>query len=343
MAETEFGDIITQDPEMKRVLQLASNIALSRASVLICGESGTGKELLAKFIHQKSQRASKRFVAINCAAVPEGLLESELFGYEKGAFTGAQTMKPGKFELAHNSTFLLDEITEMPLVLQAKLLRVIQEGEVERLGAKQPQKINVRLIATTNRDLAEMVKRGEFRADLYYRLNVIPLTIPALKYRKRDIQILSQFFVGVSSSMNNKEPKRLDTESLKKLLEWTWPGNIRELENVIERAVLVSRSQVIEPNDIHISGFENREKTFDFTPGITLAQAEKQLILKTLEHTNYNRTKAAQVLDISIRTLRNKLHEYDFTSPVPTSDVMELPETLLEPKSKISLERGGYG
>lgn len=343
MAETEFGDIITQDPEMKRVLQLASNIALSRASVLISGESGTGKELLAKFIHQKSQRASKRFVAINCAAVPEGLLESELFGYEKGAFTGAQTMKPGKFELAHNSTFLLDEITEMPLVLQAKLLRVIQEGEVERLGAKQPQKINVRLIATTNRDLAEMVKRGEFRADLYYRLNVIPLTIPALKYRKRDIQILSQFFVGVSSSMNNKEPKRLDTESLKKLLEWTWPGNIRELENVIERAVLVSRSQVIEPNDIHISGFESREKTFDFTPGITLAQAEKQLILKTLEHTNYNRTKAAQVLDISIRTLRNKLHEYDFTSPVPTSDVMELPEILLEPKSKVSLERGGYG
>jgi transcriptional regulator with PAS, ATPase and Fis domain len=343
MAETEFGDIITQDPEMKRVLQLASNIALSRASVLICGESGTGKELLAKYIHQKSQRASKRFVAINCAAVPEGLLESELFGYEKGAFTGAQTMKPGKFELAHNSTFLLDEITEMPLVLQAKLLRVIQEGEVERLGAKQPQKINVRLIATTNRDLAEMVKRGEFRADLYYRLNVIPLTIPALKNRKRDIQILSQFFVGVSSSMNNKESKCLAPESLKKLLEWTWPGNIRELENVIERSVLVSRSKVIEPDDIYICGFENREKTFDFTPGITLAQAEKQLILKTLEHTNYNRTKAAQILDISIRTLRNKLHEYDFSSPIAIDEVAELPEIIVETKSKISLERGGYG
>ncbi len=331
MAEMEFGEIITQDPEMKRVLQLASNIALSRASVLICGESGTGKELLAKYIHQKSQRASKRFVAINCAAVPENLLESELFGYEKGAFTGAHATKPGKFELAHNSTFLLDEITEMPLVLQAKLLRVIQEGEVERLGAKQPQKINVRLIATTNRDLPEMVKRGDFRADLFYRLNVIPLTIPALKNRKRDIQILSQFFLGVSSSLNDKENKSLQPESLKKLLDWTWPGNIRELENVIERAVLVSRSNIITPDEIHINGFEAREKTFDFTPGITLAEAEKQLILKTLEHTNYNRTRAAEILDISIRTLRNKLHEYDFISPVAFDE------------PKISLERGGYG
>ena len=342
MAEKEFGDIITQDSEMKKVLQLAHNIAPSRASVLICGESGTGKELLAKFIHNRSPRAKNRFVAVNCAAVPENLLESELFGYEKGAFTGANTTKPGKFEIANNSTFLLDEITEMPILLQAKLLRVIQEGEVERLGAKQPMKINVRLIATTNRNLAEMVQRGEFRADLYYRLNVIPLVIPPLKNRKRDIEILARFFLGVSGIVNNKENKSLQAESIQKLLSWNWPGNVRELENVIERSVLLSTSNLIGPEEIHINGFEQlQQKTFDFTPGMTLAEVEKQLILKTLEHTGYNRTRAAQILDISIRTLRNKLHEYHFVSPVAESEpeiqVDKTPEI-----NPISL-RGGYG
>ncbi len=341
MAEKEFGDIITQDPEMKRVLLLASNIAPSRASVLICGESGTGKELLAKFIHQRSPRGKNRFVAVNCAAVPETLLESELFGYEKGAFTGAANSKPGKFEMAHNSTFLLDEITEMPILLQAKLLRVIQEGEVERLGAKQPQKINVRLIATTNRNLTEMVQRGEFRADLYYRLNVIPLTIPSLKNRKRDIELLAKFFLGVSSILNNKENKALSIESLQKLISWSWPGNIRELENVIERSVLLSQSHIISPEEIHINGFEEgKQSTLDFIPGITLAEAEKQLILKTLEHTGQNRTRAAHILDISIRTLRNKLHEYQLALPVAALE-SELP---IEKNEELVLtNRGGYG
>ena len=343
MAEKEFGDIITQDAEMKRLLLLASNIAPSRASVLISGESGTGKELLARFIHNRSPRSKNRFVAINCAAVPENLLESELFGYEKGAFTGANTSKPGKFELANNSTFLLDEITEMPILLQAKLLRVIQEGEVERLGAKQPQKINVRLIATTNRNLAEMVARGEFRADLYYRLNVIPLMIPALKNRKRDIEILAKFFLGVSGILNQKENKVLHPESLQKLISWSWPGNIRELENVIERSVLLSASNEITPSEIHINGFEQAlKKTLDFTPGMTLAEVEKQLILKTLEHTGNNRTRAAQILDISIRTLRNKLHEYNFINSVNECEPEVHIEKSVETNS-ISIDRGGYG
>ena len=340
MAEKEFGEVTTQDPEMKRVLHLANNIAASRASVLICGDSGTGKELLARYIHNRSPRAKNRFVAINCAAVPENLLESELFGYEKGAFTGAHATKLGKFELANNSTFLLDEITEMPILLQAKLLRVIQENEVERLGAKQPLKINVRLIATTNRNLPEMVERGEFRADLYYRLNVIPLMIPPLKNRKRDIEALAKFFLGVSGIVNNKENKSFQRETLQKLMSWNWPGNIRELENVIERAVLVSAGEIITPEDIHINGFENRQKIFDFTPGMTLAQVEKQLILKTLEHTGHNRTKAAQILDISIRTLRNKLHEYQFVSPEPK---MQTEICIEKPIELNSINRGGYG
>ncbi len=343
MVDKEFGEIITQDPEMRRLLSLANNIAPSRASVLICGESGTGKELLARFIHNRSPRAKNRFVAVNCAALPETLLESELFGYDKGAFTGANTSKPGKFELANNSTFLLDEITEMPILLQAKILRVIQEGEVERLGAKQPQKINVRLIATSNRNMAEMVKRGEFRADLYYRLNVIPLVIPPLKNRKRDIEVLAKFFLGVSGILNNKENKSLPRESIEKLISWNWPGNIRELENVIERSVLLSSSNLITPEEIHINGFEQQgQKTFEFTPGITLAEAEKQLILKTLEHTRQNRTRAAHILDISIRTLRNKLHQYNLTSPAPET----IEESCLEKLGEInpiSLNRGGYG
>lgn len=310
MAEKEFGEIHTADPEMKRLLQLAENVAPSKATILICGESGTGKELLARFIHSKSPRGNKRFVAVNCAAVPEGLLESELFGFEKGAFTGAQSSKPGKFELAHESTFLLDEVSEMPLLLQAKLLRVIQEGEVERLGAKQPQKINVRLIATTNRDLQEMVRKGEFREDLYYRLNVIPFRIPSLRNRPRDIENLSRFFLEVSSLVNGKATKTLSDDAKKKLMSWSWPGNIRELENVIERSVLLAKENTIEADEIFINGFHEHPPEDAFVPGMTISEAERKLIMKTLEHTQQNRTQAARLLGISIRTLRNKLHEY---------------------------------
>lgn len=311
------GSIRTEDSEMIRVLKTAENVASSRATVLLQGESGTGKELIARFIHANSPRASRRFIAINCAAVPEGLLESELFGHEKGAFTGAHQSKPGKFELAHESTLLLDEISEMPLLLQAKLLRVLQEGEIERLGARQPTRVNVRIIATTNRDLQSMIRRGEFREDLFYRLNVVPLRIPALRDRPRDIENLARFFVEVSSHLNGRPARALSDDALSKLTSWKWPGNVRELENVIERAVLFagmgegSQSETIEADHIEIAGFEPTEtKTLSMNAGMTVAEAERLLIMKTLEHTEQNRTQAAKLLGISIRTLRNKLHEY---------------------------------
>lgn len=311
------GSIRTEDPEMIRVLKTAENVASSRATILLQGESGTGKELIARFIHANSPRAARRFIAINCAAVPDGLLESELFGHEKGAFTGAHQSKPGKFELAHESTLLLDEISEMPLLLQAKLLRVIQEGEIERLGARQPTRVNVRIIATTNRDLQSMIRRGEFREDLFYRLNVVPLRIPALRERPRDIGSLARFFAEVSSHLNGRPARALSEQALSKLMAWKWPGNVRELENVIERAVLFagmgedSQGETIEAGHIEIAGFEAMEtKTLSMNAGMTVAEAERLLILKTLEHTEQNRTQAAKLLGISIRTLRNKLHEY---------------------------------
>lgn len=314
MAETTGiidRDILkTSDPEMRKLIQLAENVAPSRATILIRGESGTGKEMLARLIHARSPRSSKRMIAVNCAAIPGELLESELFGFERGAFTGATQAKPGKFELATDSTFLLDEISEMPLLLQAKLLRVIQEGEVERLGAKAPMRINVRLIATTNRDLEEMVRLGQFREDLFYRLNVIPMHVPALRSRPRDIDMLSRFFAEVSSHMNGKPLKRLSEEASIKLKEWRWPGNVRELENVMERAVLMSTGDVISANDISIQVRDSGEQSAGFSPGMTISEAERRLIMKTLEYTKQNRTKAAQMLGISIRTLRNKLHEY---------------------------------
>lgn len=310
-------EIQTADNEMKRVLSLADNVAASRSTVLICGPSGTGKEMLARYIHSRSPRSHKRFIAVNCAAIPGELLESELFGYEKGAFTGATQAKPGKFELASDSTFLLDEISEMPLLLQAKLLRVIQEGEVERLGAKAPVKVNVRLIATTNRDLREMVRAGQFREDLYYRLNVIPLRVPPLKARPRDVELLARFFVEVSCHMNGRGLKRISEEAMVKLKQWTWPGNVRELENVIERSVLMTSSDTMYANDIHIAGFEEILSTPHdkprFAAGMTISEVERHLIMETLEHTNQNRTQAARLLGISIRTLRNKLHEYNMT------------------------------
>lgn len=302
--------IKTADSEMQRILQIAKNVASSRATILITGESGTGKEVLARFIHSCSPRSSSRFVAVNCAAIPSELLESELFGHEKGAFTGAGQAKPGKFEMASGGTFLLDEISEMPLLLQAKLLRVIQEGEVERLGAKVPTRINVRLIATSNRDLKAMVRDGTFREDLYYRLNVIPIQIPALRERPRDVDLLARFFVEVSSHMNGKAPKRLTESAVIKLKQWSWPGNVRELENVIERSVLMSAGDRIEAEEILINGFAPMERGLEFSPGMTISEAERRLILKTLEFTRQNRTHAARLLGISIRTLRNKLHEY---------------------------------
>lgn len=300
------------DPKMKRVYETAESVAVSRASILITGESGTGKELLARFIHAKSPRAHRRLVALNCAAVPEGLLESELFGFERGAFTGADQRKPGKFEQAHESTFLLDEISEMPLILQAKLLRVLQEGEVERLGGQAPIKVNVRIVSTTNRSLEKMVREGEFREDLYYRLNVIPLQIPALRARPLDIEMMARHFVETSCSENGVPLKLLSAEALLKLKDYRWPGNVRELLNVIERSVLLSHGQSIDADQILLP--ENDASPAPgpgpLAAGMTVSEAERLLIMKTLEFTGQNRTRAAEMLGISIRTLRNKLNEY---------------------------------
>lgn len=311
------GLIRTEDGEMSRVLRTVENVAASRATVLLLGESGTGKELLARMIHAKSPRSRSRFVAINCAAVPEGLLESELFGHEKGAFTGAHQQKCGKFELASDGTILLDEISEMPMLLQAKLLRAIQEGEIERVGGRGAIRVNVRIVATSNRDLREMVRRGQFREDLFYRLNVLPIRVPPLRERPKDIELLARYFMEMSSHRNGRAVKRIELDAMAKLLNWSWPGNVRELENVIERAVLLSNGDVLRERDVQIDGDRLAPADQNFqasaaglTAGMTVAQAEKALILKTLEFTEQNRTKAAQMLGISIRTLRNKLHEY---------------------------------
>ncbi len=304
---------LTVDTEMRKVLAIADNVASSRATVLLCGESGCGKEMLAQYIHRKSPRAHRKLVALNCAAIPEGLLESELFGFEKGSFTGAHASKQGKFELAHESTLLLDEISEMPLLLQTKLLRVIQEGEIERVGGKAPIKVNVRLIATSNRDLKSMVRQGLFREDLFYRLNVIPITIPPLRQRLKDIDVLSRLFVDRACERNELTEKNLTAEALQKLKAWSWPGNVRELENVLERSVLMATQNEIGASDILINDhgdFVQANTNSAISPGMSLSEAERLLILKTLELTEQNRAQAARVLGISVRTLRNKLHEY---------------------------------
>jgi len=301
--------ILSQDLQMRKLLKTAENVAQGRATILVTGESGTGKELLSRFIHAKSSRAQKNFVAVNCAALPEGLLESELFGYEKGAFTGADQRKIGKFELASGGTFLLDEVSELPLLLQTKLLRVIQEGEVERLGGAAPIQVNVRLIATTNRPLEEMVKAGTFRQDLYYRLNVIPLRVPPLRYRPKDVEYLARIFLEVFCQENERGEKQFSPRALHKLKSYEWPGNIRELQNMVERLVLTCEEEVIEAEHIPFDLPEERYHS-NLEAGMTLSEAERLLIFKTLEHTAQNRTKAADILGISIRTLRNKLNEY---------------------------------
>ncbi|MBW2061107.1 MAG: sigma-54-dependent Fis family transcriptional regulator [Deltaproteobacteria bacterium] len=313
-----IGDrpIITQDPAMKRLLEMSKNVAPSKATVLIQGESGTGKELLARFIHRESDRAKGPFVAINCASLPEGLLESELFGHEKGSFTGAITRKIGKFELAHLGTILLDEISEMAPALQAKLLRVLQEGEIDRLGGKSPIQINVRVIATTNRNLMEWVRQGKFRQDLYYRLNVIPLRIPAMRDRPRDIRPLSEYFLEKYSQENGKGIKSLSQETLAQLQSMSWPGNVRELENIIARGVLLAKGESIEPGDLFLdealpeAAGNDAHSTVKKGRTMTIKEMEKELIEQALNETNGNRTHAAGILGISVRTLRNKLTEY---------------------------------
>lgn len=306
---------------MERVYKLAQQIAKSDASVLISGESGTGKEVLSKLVHKMSKRAKAPFISINCAAIPEHLLESELFGHEKGAFTGAIARRVGKFEEASGGTLFLDEISEMHIHLQAKLLRAIQERIIDPLGSSRPVKIDIRIIATTNRDLWEYVKEGKFREDLYFRLNVINIEMPALRDRKDDILFLADYFIE-KYTIANGLPTRLLSEAAKRsLLAHTWPGNVRELENLMHRAVLMTEGLEIQPellfpnkaNEIKAT-FTEKNPEIQVEPaslvGKTVAAVEKDLILSTLDHCLGNRTHAANILGISLRTLRNKLRLY---------------------------------
>ena len=304
-------EIITTSPIMKQLLNKAKSVAKSKASVLIQGESGTGKELLARYIHRESDRALGPFVAVNCAALPETLLESELFGHEKGAFSGAISRRLGKFELANGGTILLDEITEMQLPLQAKLLRVLQESEIDRLGGQAPIPIDVRVIATTNRDIKQVVSEGKFREDLYFRLNVIPLKIPPLRNRPEDIEVLARYFCRYFCELYSRN---LDFASgvIETLKGWPWPGNVRELRNVIERGVLLAQGSHITLKDLtdDEQGFVPAGGQVISDQIMTLEEMEKFMIKKALGQTNGNRTHAAKLLGISVRTLRNKLAEF---------------------------------
>ena len=304
--------LITNDPKMREIIQTVTHVASSSASVFIQGESGTGKELIAKLLHISNQNISGNFIAVNCAALPENLLESELFGHEKGSFTGALSTRIGKFEQANGGTILLDEISEMPLALQAKLLRVLQEREVDRIGGAKPIPVQVRVVATSNRNILDSVRKGEFREDLYYRLNVIPVYIPSLRERKSDIKLLVEYFI---SKFSDTTPKIIDKDVMEQLQNYRWPGNIRELQNACERAALLSKEKNLKFSDfITNQAYENEiqqsTKETGLKAGVTVAEAEKSLIFETLKVTDNNKTKAAEMLGISIRTLRNKLHEY---------------------------------
>lgn len=312
---------VHEDQAMRDVMRLADQVAASNASVLLTGESGVGKEVMARYIHARSKRADAPFIAVNCAAIPEALLESELFGHEKSAFTGATARRIGKFEEANGGTLLLDEITEMDMRLQAKLLRAIQERVIDRVGGSKPIPVDIRIIATSNRDLAEAVKSGEFREDLLYRLNVVSLRIPSLRERKSDIPLLARHFVEKYAKANGRTSLRLSAQALDEAIAYRWPGNVRELENAMHRAVLLTAGDEIGPEAVRPPDFISLAHRDDAASraaqaaaralvGRTVAEVEQDLILQTLTHCLGNRTHAARILGISIRTLRNKLNEY---------------------------------
>jgi DNA-binding NtrC family response regulator len=305
--------VVHNDPKTKQILAFASRIAPSEANILITGESGTGKEIMANFIHQQSKRRERPFISLNCAAIPDNLLESELFGHEKGSFTGAIARRIGKFEEASGGTLLLDEITEMHPRLQAKLLRAIQERVIDRVGGTHPVRVDIRIIATSNKNMQEAVKAQEFREDLYFRLNVVNIHMPSLRERPSDIEPLTKYFIQKYCELNHLPLKKISPEALKSLYANNWPGNVRELENSIHRAVLMAHDDTIVPEDIFgLNGPAptNASGSSPILVGRKVSEVERELILHTLDHCLGNRTHAANILGISIRTLRNKLKEY---------------------------------
>lgn len=306
----KIEQIMAESSIMKQVLSDIEKVSKSHASVFISGESGTGKEVIAHAIHFQSPRSSQPFIKVNCAAIPETLIESEFFGHEKGSFTGAIDKRLGRFELANKGTLLLDEISEIPLGVQAKLLRVVQEQEFERVGGVKPIKVDVRLISTSNRNMKETIEQKLFREDLYYRLNVVPIHLPPLRQRKEDILSLAYYFLERLCQENHKKIKKLSADAERKLLDYHWPGNIRELANIIERTVVMDAGNTIEPDHLKLEISCPVPEVRPSNAEMTLADVEKNHILETLSHCQNNRTRTAKKLGISIRTLRNKLKDY---------------------------------
>jgi len=306
--------IISADPQILKILRTIDIVANAdnKASVLIQGESGTGKELIAREIHERDRKRNGLFVAVNCAAMPESLLESELFGHEHGSFTGAIATRIGKFEVAHNGTLLLDEIAEMPFSLQVKLLRVLQEGEIDRIGSNETIKVDVRVIATTNRNIKEEVENGKFRDDLFYRLYVVPIVIPPLRARRDDIPILIDHFLGDFARQTGKESLSVSQEAIEALKAYNWPGNVRELENLVKRAVMFCNANVLSTSDFFPNSSSDQQLMEPpwSVASTTLHEAEKYLIMNTLKQVNGNKTRAAQILGVTPRTIRNKLRQY---------------------------------
>ena len=324
-----YESIIGKSPQIVDVLKQIDKVANTIARVLVCGETGTGKELIARALHQNSDRSGNKMVSVNCAAIPDMLLESQLFGHERGAFTDAKTRHIGKFERAHNGTLFLDEIGDMPLSLQAKLLRAVETGEIERLGGTKPIPVDVRIIAATHCNLSEAVENGTFRKDLYYRLNAVSISLPSLRERREDIRMLTEYFVQKHCSTYTQPLRKMVPETLARLQNYPWPGNIRELENALIHAVILSDGEAVLPRHLpeEILAFgqprvnipkENytpeNQQTVSVPLGASLKTMEETFILDTLAWQNENRTKTAEVLEISVRTLQNRLKDYKQSS-----------------------------
>ena len=341
-----FGELVGASEPMRQVYALIEQVAPSSASVLLTGESGTGKELCARTIHNLSPRKNNAFVAINCSAIPETLMESELFGHERGAFTGAAARRLGCFELANGGTLLLDEISEMPVSLQAKLLRVLEDRTIRRLGGSQELPVDVRVLAATNRDPQEAVRKGSFREDLLYRLNVITVELPPLRKRKEDIPLLAQHLVTQLAERHGRPARLLSPAAVEALQSHSWPGNVRELRNVIERAVIICSSEVIERHHLAPYPLEQRaqsrgEDTITLPVGTPIDEVERRMILRTLQKTDNNKTRAAELLQISLKTLHNKLRLYREQGRLPQREDSQQQQTLGDPEDALSAGRQG--